>query len=299
MAFQFNCPTCGTGMIGTADRVGRDVRCPSCLTTFPAPEPPQFDQHEPAPEDDRRFDREPRRREPRGDYEPDYDRNHDDRREYDRDYDEEPRPRRRRRPPPPPPGRGPLFWIVIIFGVLLLGTCACCGGGFLLLPGEKWHKHQSPEGGFAVDLPVPAKKGSPIPGMKLEPGQQAEGAVLWKRGEVYLISYVPVPPVGQRAATEEALLDQAVQEMKNDRNIKRVVRNERVTVSGFPGREVEYLYEDNGTYVGRIIISNRRLYIVVAGGRLVSPGNANVRRFLDSFEITDAAPQPKGKFGRP
>ncbi|VTS02306.1 unnamed protein product [Gemmata massiliana] len=295
MAFQFNCPTCETAMIGTADRVGRDVRCPNCQAIFPSPEPPLLETGEPLPIDDRHPEpeppREPRRREPRDDYDRDY----DDRRPYDREYDEEPRPRRRRRPPPPPPGRGPLFWIVIIFGVLFLGTCACCGGGFLLLPGEKWHKHQSPEGSFAVDVPVAVKKDMPIPGVKLEPGQQAEGGVLWKRGEVYLISYMSIPPVGRRAMNEQALLDEAVNEMRKDREIKRIVRDERVTVSGYPGREVEYLYEDGGTYVGRLVISNRYLYIVVAGGRFVRPGSANVRKFLDSFEVTGA----KVQFGRP
>jgi hypothetical protein len=191
-------------------------------------------------------------------------------------------------------GRSLGFVLAAIFGLLLLGSIACCGGGYLLLPGENWRRHQSGEGGFAVDLPAPVKKDMPIPGVKPEPGQKVEGTVLWKRGEVYAVVYIDISPAGQRAVDDEAALDAAVKEMRADPEA-RVVREDRVKVSGFPGREVESLYSDGGTYVTRFVVADRRFYVLITGGRFVRPGNANVRRFLDSFEVTDPPANGAGR----
>jgi hypothetical protein len=75
--------------------------------------------------------------------------------------------------------------------------------------------------------------------------------------------------------------------MKADGDVKRVVREQKLAVSGFPAREVEFLGNDGGTYIARVVIADTRLYIVVGGGRFVRPGNANIRRFIDSFKVTD------------
>jgi hypothetical protein len=240
-------------------------------------EPPLFEQGDPYAEDEPRRQRdedEPPERPRRRRYEDD-----------EPDNDEEP-PRRRRRRPPPPSGRGPLFWIAVIFGVLLIGSCACCGGVYFLLPGENWQRHESPAGRFSVELPGPVRPNMPIPGMKPDPNVKVEGTVLWKRGEVYIVSYLELPPAGQRLLTDQQMLDEVTHRMESDPEIKKMVRNDPIKVSGYPGREIEYLYEDGGTYVGRIVITNRRMYIVVGGGRFVRPGNKNLRRFLDSFQIT-------------
>lgn len=274
MAFKFNCPECGTSTIGTDASVGRDMQCASCHATFPVPEPPLFEQGDPYPDSDRRPERESRAG----------------------DRDDDPRPRRRFRRPPPPRGFGPLFWVALILGVLFLGTCACCGGGFALLPDEKWNRHTSPDGGYAVDLPAPVKKDMPIPGVKPDPNTKVEGTIHWRRGEVYLVSHTTMPPARDRALTEEGMFDEMVRDMKSDPEITRVVRNDKVTVSGWPAREVEYLFEDGSTYVGRFVITDRKLYVIVAGGRFVRPNAPNVRRFLDSFEVADPLVKPPGKF---
>lgn len=306
MAIVVTCPSCGATLRVDDDTAGKQVRCGRCMTVLRVPEPrtdppppppadPPLFENDPFPDDDPARE-EPRRRRPR-----EYDDRDDDaserrpRDDYDepprrrRDYDDEPRPRRRRRPEPPP-GRGAVFWVAVIVGVLLLGTCACCGGGYLLLPGENWRRHESVAGGYAVEVPGAMRNDVPIPGMKIDPNVKIEGTVLWKRGEVYLVSYMPLPPAGARGRTDDAILDELVREMQADPEIKRVVRNERITVSGFPAREIEYVYEDNGTYIGRMVITDRFLYTAVGGGRFVRPGNANVRRFLNSFEVTDKAP---------
>ena len=134
-----------------------------------------------------------------------------------------------------------------------------------------------------------------VPGMKPEPNIRTEGGVLYKRGECYAVSYGDMPPRNQRAVGDEALLDEAVRGMRTDGDVKRVVREEKITVSGFPAREVEFLATDGGTYTARVIVADTRLYIVIGGGRFVRPGNANVRRFLDSFKVTDLKMKKPGR----
>ncbi len=313
MAIEVTCPSCASRLRVGDDAAGRQVRCGRCTTVLrvpgprvdppeppppppPAPaEEPLFEQGDPYSDDDRR----PARRTRGRDYDEPYeDRDRDERDERDRpprrrayDYDDDDpdrRPRRRRRRPPAPSGRGPLFWVVVIFGVLMLGACACCGGGYLILPGENWRRYESPAGGFAVDVPGPMKQDMPLPGMKPDPNVKVEGLILWKRGEFYVVTYADLPPVGLREPPE-ALIEGALREMKADRGLKRIVREDRITVSGFPGREIEYVYEDNGTYVARLVVTDRRIYVALGGGRFVGPGNANIRRFLDSFAITGPA----------
>ena len=47
--------------------------------------------------------------------------------------------------------------------------------------------------------------------------------------------------------------------------------------------------------MGRIVVAGSRLYVAVGGGRFVRPGNANIRRFVDSFQVTGQAIRPPKK----
>jgi hypothetical protein len=278
MAIEFSCPACRGTLRVEDSSAGRLIRCGGCMTTLRVPEaaaesaappeaqiPPRPEPEPYPPPDDSLF---PRRAD-------------------DDDYDR-PRPRRRRRRrPPPPSGRGAVFWILTIFGLIAVGSCACCGGVFLLLPDAKWRTHESKEGGFKVELPAAPKKELPIPGMKADPNMKVEGTMLWRRGEFYAVMYWDIPPAAARVETDKKLLDAAVKAMETDPEVRRVVRDVPITVSDFAGREVEYVATDGGTYIGRFVIADSRLYGVVGGGRFVHPGNANVRRFLDSFAVTD------------
>ena len=111
--------------------------------------------------------------------------------------------------------------------------------------------------------------------------------MLWSRGEEYSIAYGDILPRNQRAHPDERLLDQSVEEIETRPECRRIVRNERLTVSGFPARELELVGKDGGTYMVRIVVADSRYYIVIGGGRSVRPGNENIRRFLNSFEVTD------------
>jgi hypothetical protein len=161
------------------------------------------------------------------------------------------------------------------------------------IPGEDWHTHQSPQGGYAVEIPVkPTKDMQKMIGMKPEPGVTVEGNVLVKRLECYAITYADVEPRHLRARSDEQILREVVQEMTKDPEVVRVSRDVPITVSGHPGREVEFITDDGGTYLARLVVADRKVYIVIGGGRFVKSGNANIRRFVDSFQVTSANPAP-------
>jgi len=174
----------------------------------------------------------------------------------------------------------------MIFAILTIGSCACCGGIYLLLPGAEWRTHESVRGGFKIELPAEPREDLPIPGLKADPTLQVEGTVLWKRGEFYAVMYQDLPDLGVPPPADMAL-NLAIQGIEADPEVRAIVRKVPVTISGFPAREVEYVGTDGGTYVARFVIAGNRFYRVVGGGRFVKPGNDNVRRFLDSFEVLD------------
>jgi hypothetical protein len=277
MAFEFACPSCH-GMLRVEEiAAGGLIRCGGCLTLLRVPGPATSSSTDPAL---------PPSELPSDPADPLLERAEA------LPLPDEELPRPRRRPPPPPPGRGPLFWIVMVFGVLAIGTCSCCGGIYLLMPGASWRTHESARGGFKVDLPAEPKANMPIPGMKADPNVTVEGAILWKRGEFYAVMYWDILPAKARAQADEALLDSAEQGVEQEPEVRRIVRKETITVSGFHGREIEYVATDGGTYIGRFIVADSRLYALVGGGRFVHPGNVNVRRFLDSFAVTDPKLRP-------
>ncbi len=272
MAIEFSCPACGGTLRVEDNATGGLIRCGGCMTLLRVPD--ATSPSPPAPES-----------EPRP---------HPD----DSLPTDEPRPRRRRRRgPPPSKGRGPVFWILMAFGLIAVGSCACCGGVFLLLPQPNWRTHQSAQGGFKVDLPATPRNNPQLRGVKPELNMKVEGVLLWSRGEEYSVAYADILQRNQRRDQDEKLLDESVKEIESSPECRRVVRNERLTVSGFPARELELVGKDGGTYVLRMVVADSRYYMVIGGGRSVRPGNENVRRFLNSFEVTDPklrpAPKPK------
>ena len=106
--------------------------------------------------------------------------------------------------------------------------------------------------------------------------------------EEYAVVFKEVPPPGQRDGTDEELLDQALKQPLGG-NVRRVIRADPITVSGFPAREVEVEMDDGSVGAARIVMAETRIYRVTAGGQSSEPVNERVRRFLDSFEVTDPA----------
>ncbi len=291
MAIEFACPACGATLQVGDDSAGRAIRCGGCMNTLRVPDAARPDPTDPtdpynpeppagaAPVEPRRrrdpddpFDDRPRRR--RGPDDP---------------YDD--RPRRRR--PPPPPGYGVFFWLVVIGGVMLVGAVACCGGFFLMLPGAKWQKHESKDGGFRVELPGKAQPDAgKAAGVHLEKGTRSEGAVLYRQVKQFFVFYRDVPGTKDRAKKRPPETDEQL--IKKELDAVRTATHAQgpagpgtpVTVGGFDGRELEY-FANGGWFTARVVVADTRVYVLLGGGGTAQPGDPDVRKFIDSFEITD------------
>jgi hypothetical protein len=242
--------------------VGQVVRCGSCLATVrvpdvpPEPPPPRNPEPPPAPLDS---DDRPRERQ-----------------------------RRRRAAPPRKTGRGPLFWILIGLVILALIGAATCGGLILMMQ-PKWHTLESAQGGFKVDLPA-----QPRPDMRdmtradLDPDFKVEGTVLAMQGEGYAVMYREIEPRLRLGLSDEKLIDEVLKSAQRKDPDFSVSRSTPMKVSGFTAREVVMSHPEDGLSIRRIIIADTRLYLVIAGGHNFNPDhNPRVKRFLNSFAITD------------
>lgn len=183
------------------------------------------------------------------------------------------------------------IWLGLAFFVAVLGTCACCGLAAVLLPPPDWQEHESAKGGFRVELP-----GEPRSDMaqrvRTQPGRNhkgVEGTYLWTRVENYIIAYRDIERDGKKGKKSAAeILDEEVTAITSDANIVQPLdRNDTIEVQGCPAREFEYQFKNGGVITGRVIIADTRVYVLVAGGKFTGSDDENVRRFLDSFEITD------------
>jgi predicted Zn finger-like uncharacterized protein len=277
MAIEFVCPACKSGLRVGEDTAGKVVRCGSCMTTvrvpaaaaLPAPgRPGEADEPLPSSRPDRRpvelvappgtADR------PAG------------------------RPTRRRRPPPPRKGRGPLFWILVVLGIVaVLGAATCAGVVSMLQP--KWRTHDSQKGGFKVQLPAPPRDDMRrLANLENKPEVEVEGTVLVFDGEEFGVMYWDIDAETRRHTTDERLLKSIEDEMKKGDAQLRVVRSEKVMVSGFPGRKLILSHPDEGSSVCLIVVAETRVYVVYGGSRNMDAEHSpHVKTFIESFEITD------------
>lgn len=271
MAIEFLCPECKSGLRVGDDSAGKVVRCGSCMATVRVP------VAEPRPTPSASDDPFARSRPDRRAVEP----------VAPPPAAERPRPRPpRRRPPPPKQGRGVLFWVLIVLGILtVLGIATCAGVVVMLQP--KWRTHTSPEGGFKAELPAPARPDMrDLAKLNNKPDVQIEGTVLLFAGEEYAIFYGDIDEA-TRTMSDEKILDKFVKDIKKDDPLLNVGKTTNLKVSGCEAREL-LLTHPEGSALCRIVIADRRFFMVWGGSRNRSAEQSpNIRRFINSFEVTD------------
>jgi hypothetical protein len=272
MAIEFTCPACAGTLRIRDEAVGRLVRCGGCLTALRVPEGAPTVEPDPAPA----FP----------------------------GAEPTPFPRRPPAPPPPPapapapaglpafdappgeeaPVRGRSFWVLVTLGSVALGAVACCGLAAVVLPGPEWREFRSERGGYKVELPAAPKTANDLRRRVrgLQNPNNLEGTLLWTRAENYIIVFADLRGANRNQPVHRILND-AVRDVTGGQN----VRTEAVVVSGCPAREFEFRQRNGGTYTGRVVLAGDRVFVLFAGGRFTRPDNQNVRRFLDSFEVTD------------
>lgn len=120
-------------------------------------------------------------------------------------------------------------------------------------------------------------------GLPPQPGATVEGTA--RRDTAFAVIWNDLPGGRNPTATDDQILDASVRGVQQEFARNQVVASEAIEVNGFPAREVIVTAPGEG-YVFRVVLAETRLYFV-AVGPAASGNDANVRRFLDSFRITD------------
>jgi hypothetical protein len=291
MAIVHQCPTCFEVVSLPDTSAGQKARCGVCLTPFEVPgDVPVAEvvDAEPVPQKAEpvkppRSSKAPPQRaseEPRDGKSP--------RRTRATDREKrEPRRRRWAEPVAPPKVRGTGFWVMVTLAPALLLLVAAAGMYFVFAP--QWREHESAAGGYKVEFPAAPR--NDLVGLIANPPPAAtfEGTVLRMWREEFLVSYADIPPDQRVRMDDEALLARGVADLKRIRPGADVLDHRTPDVSGFPGRELVLRSPDGGVIVARVVLADTRRYIVQAGGPDSSAESPRVRRFLDSFAVTDPA----------
>jgi predicted Zn finger-like uncharacterized protein len=266
MAIEFTCPACGGALRVRDAAIGQVVRCGGCLTMLRVPNTaaaspvPPRDEPEPPP----RPNSSPAATGP----EPDF-------------LDPTQAPSR-------PVAASTRFWLTVTATTLVLGACGCCGLAALILPDPEWREHDSPAGGFRVELPAEPRRDTERRfrdvGLRFERMKAVEGTHLWTRAENYAIAHRDLAP--GRLATDDQVLDAQIKDLLRG-EVRQTGQTTRIEVDGFPGREFSCQTGNGSVYTGRVVLAGTRVYVLLAGGRFAESDDGNVRHFLESFEITD------------
>lgn len=203
------------------------------------------------------------------------------------DYDD--RPRRRR---PAPRGSGGLFLLLGTITVLMLLACGGVIGAVVWAGQPRWEEYRSPNGGYTAELPAKARPDMAALAANhgpVEPGVTYEGTILLGKLEEYRILYGELDPDVRADSTDEALLDEMVKNLRDEPPPAEIVASKDVTVSGYKARELRIRVEGQNALV-RIVVTRTRWYTVIAGGPLTGPDEPRVRRFVESFKLTEPKP---------
>jgi hypothetical protein len=99
------------------------------------------------------------------------------------------------------------------------------------------------------------------------------------------VSKLAIPSELNRSLDDE-LLDYPVNGIKEEPLVRTLARQEPVVVSGFTDTRSCMGQPIVGLTSAGSWVADSRLDSEIGGGRFIKPANANIRRFLDSLEVT-------------
>jgi hypothetical protein len=153
------------------------------------------------------------------------------------------------------------------------------------LPELRWKKLTSTEGRFSVLMPGKPKAESQSPVINGGKMEAHSFSVFSRTGAEFTISYVDAPVLATAVAGERML--DAQRETLTQGDESRLLSAEKLTVSGYSGRQYKAIVEDGSQVDEKVYLVNRRLYILfVVHDR--GKDEDDVKKFFDSFTFKPA-----------
>jgi len=203
-----------------------------------------------------------------------------------------------RKPAPPrqPPVVAPRArrWPYLAVGLLVLslglGTAAWERYGNREIPPAAWIEFAPPMGGCLVRLPdEPVAEEFATRRLGARSAQQftvLRKSPLLRRGlagYVVLVSERAAEVNGRRLTFDDYYEDERYRLLERLDGIP--VREKALTLAGHAGKELQIDLGDGTFVVVRVYLAEQRLYVLLAGGPLVQPGQGDAARFFESFRI--------------
>jgi hypothetical protein len=153
-----------------------------------------------------------------------------------------------------------------------------------LLP-RHWETYIAPDGTFSIELPgkatletsqAPLEGGGTIPFHTVSVASSGNSA--------YSLAYVENKNVGEKSPAQalESARDGSLRKVQGT-----LVMQNRITVQGFPGLEMQAQTRGNAFMDSRILVVGDRLYmIMVVAGSEQDREPKTVQRIFDSFKLT-------------
>jgi hypothetical protein len=178
------------------------------------------------------------------------------------------------------------FFLTVLFG----------GTGFLVwsltvpdIPEREWETFAPPNGRFTVRLP-----GFPLLAFTRLDGSVVRQYLLSRDHEEidFAVSYYDVRPE-QVGPTLLADVTAELRERKLQELAGQLIAERELMLDDYPGREIRIdPGTRHGTYLGRVYLAGRRVFLVEVLGRHVRPDKGATATFFDSFKID--VPSPNG-----
>ncbi len=145
-------------------------------------------------------------------------------------------------------------------------------------------KTLSPKGGqFSVSMPGTPKASKTV-------DKDKDGGIttdydwtLETDTSLYMVGYQEHPAATARLLNGDALLEEVVKGMMADKG--KILSNKKVTLAGFPGREVKADAGEGVQLNAKLYWVKNRLYMVMAGSPKNAAAAKNANTFLQSFKL--------------
>jgi hypothetical protein len=179
--------------------------------------------------------------------------------------------------------RLPLTILSILIAVVVLSGCRR----------EQWHDLRPTGEPFMISMPAQPKVSEAVRELPLGRLKIVGYATTTSNQITFTLHYTDFPSAMTEGRTADAMLDSGL-EQTFARYPRASTQRERTVIQGFPGRTFTIVDPDSGyTTFGRTCLVENRTYVIQAVMPTPLSGSSEIRRFLDSFQLSTNAPKKR------